>query len=65
MTRQRKPDRVLADGDYVADDGLWVSCRGVAIRIVPYDTGIRIDAYRDGDEMGEPFFKQRVAYPDK
>lgn len=61
MTK-RKPnsDPVLHDGDYVADDGLWVSCRGIAIRISPSGGAVRVSAYRDGDEMGETLFAEVV-----
>lgn len=52
----------LPDGDYKADDGLWVSCRGAAIRIYPNSNGISIQVYADGREMDGSVLETWVTY---
>ena len=59
---QNPTSTTLADGDYVANDGCWISIRGFAVRIVPTDTGIDVAVYKDGDEMGDSVAETWATY---
>lgn len=60
LDRFKRP--ILPDGDYVADNGVWLSCQGAAIRIVPGAEGISISVYRDGEEMEDSVVETWVTF---
>jgi len=62
ISTKQETGNVLADGDYVANDGLWLSCQGASIRIVPGSEGISISVYREGEEMEESIVETWVTF---
>lgn len=45
----------IGDGDYTLVDGAgWFATGGFAIRIYTTDEEVRVDIYKDGDEMSQP-----------
>jgi hypothetical protein len=49
-TKVPPPGAALLDGDYQANDGCWVSCDGVSVRIAPKGYGVQVALYWDGHE---------------
>jgi hypothetical protein len=62
MTDEDVGENVLPDGDYVANDGLWLTCQKASIRIVPDAQGISISVYREGEEMENAVSEQWVPF---
>lgn len=45
----------LDDNDYTLTDGAgWFEIKGFAVRIFATEEGVRVDIYKDKDELSEP-----------
>lgn len=47
-------DKVLPDGDYIAEDGLWLTIGGLSVRVQRDGAAVSIEVYPVDCEMDEP-----------